>query len=167
MLESYFSLRRRIDRFCASVVARYSDEIRCRRGCVECCQAGLTLTPVEAVSLGQFLGISHDRILLQAGQHPLNIEGRCVFLGESGECRVYEGRPIVCRTHGLPLEYPDEPDVVTCRYNFCLHPPHTSAILNMENVDTALFAVNLEFCRKTGVNPMCRISLDRIAQLLP
>ncbi|MFW5788732.1 MAG: hypothetical protein ACOCW3_02220, partial [Spirochaetota bacterium] len=30
---------------------------------------------------------------------------RCAFLGRSGECTVYEGRPIICRTHGLPLGY--------------------------------------------------------------
>ncbi len=165
MLESYLSLRRRIDRFSASVHARYLDEIHCRRGCFDCCKAGLTLTAVEAVNLGQFLGFSRDRVLLQAGQHPLHLEGYCSFLGEAGQCRVYEERPIVCRTHGLPLAYADEPEIVTCEKNFSVHPPHRSAVLNMENVATALFAVNLEFCRKAGVNPMSRVPIDRIAAL--
>lgn len=166
MLESYFSLRTRIDRFSASVRARYSDEIHCRRGCCDCCQAGLTLTAVEAVSLGQALGVCRERVLLQAGQHPLSTDGRCSFLGTGGVCGVYEGRPIVCRTHGLPLSYPDGPDIVTCEKNFTLQPPHRSAVLSMENVETALFAVNLEFCRKTGVNPMSRVPIDRIAELV-
>jgi len=30
---------------------------------------------------------------------------RCAFLGRAGECTVYEARPIICRTHGLPLAY--------------------------------------------------------------
>jgi len=30
---------------------------------------------------------------------------RCAFLGCEGECTVYEARPLICRTHGLPLAY--------------------------------------------------------------
>jgi Fe-S-cluster containining protein len=35
-------------------------------------------------------------------------EGRCAFLGAEGECRIYEHRPYVCRTQGLPLRWIDE-----------------------------------------------------------
>lgn len=30
---------------------------------------------------------------------------RCAFLGVDGACTVYDHRPVICRTHGLPLSY--------------------------------------------------------------
>ncbi|MFW6313342.1 MAG: hypothetical protein ACOC2N_05605 [Spirochaetota bacterium] len=35
----------------------------------------------------------------------LSAAKRCAFLGRAGECTVYEARPLICRTHGLPLAY--------------------------------------------------------------
>lgn len=34
-------------------------------------------------------------------------EGRCAFLDEADRCRVYEARPYVCRSQGLPLRWID------------------------------------------------------------
>jgi len=30
----------------------------------------------------------------------------CVFLDQEGACKIYPYRPLICRTHGLPLLYP-------------------------------------------------------------
>ena len=106
MLKSYYALRTRIDRFSTSVRARYSDEIVCAPGCAECCQAGLTLVMVEAVVLGLALDIPEERIHLQAGQPPFSEEGSCALLSPDKLCTVYATRPLICRTHGLPLQYP-------------------------------------------------------------
>jgi Fe-S-cluster containining protein len=40
----------------------------------------------------------------------------CAFLGSQGECRVYEARPYVCRTHGLALALQRGP-VSVCSLN--------------------------------------------------
>jgi Fe-S-cluster containining protein len=32
-------------------------------------------------------------------------ESRCALLDGDGACTVYPGRPVICRTHGLPLAY--------------------------------------------------------------
>ena len=32
----------------------------------------------------------------------------CAFLDNEGACRIYEDRPYVCRTQGLPLRWIDE-----------------------------------------------------------
>ncbi|MCP4601006.1 MAG: YkgJ family cysteine cluster protein [Proteobacteria bacterium] len=166
MLQSYNALRTRIDRFAASVRARYSDQMVCRVGCAECCKAGLTMVMIEAVALGKAYGIEEERIHLQAGQPALSEEGRCALLGPDDLCTVYATRPLICLTHGLPLKYPDQEKIVYCEKNFISQIPHKSAVLDIANMETALFAVNLEYCRKTGMNPLARVAIDRLSLLI-
>jgi hypothetical protein len=141
-------------------------QIACRPGCTDCCQGGLTVVVVEAIVIGRALNIAEERILLQAGQPPLHTQGRCTLLGSDELCSIYPARPLICRTHGLPLRYPDTPELSLCEKNFGTSTPHNSAILEMSNVETALFAANLDYCRRNGLNPMARVALDRLASLI-
>ena len=166
MLSSYYALQTRIDRFITSVRARYGEQIICRPQCAECCQAGLTLVMVEAVAIGTAFGAEEERIYLQAGQPPLYEEGKCALLGSDDYCRIYKHRPLICRTHGLPLKYPDNDEIVVCPKNFVSQTPHSSAVLDMANMEASLFAVNLDYCRRAGLNPLARIAIDRLAKLL-
>ncbi len=156
----------RTDRFAASVRARYGEQIVCRAGCAECCEAGLSLVMIEAVALGRAYGIDEERILLQAGQPPFRTEGRCALLSADDLCRVYPTRPLICRTHGLALLYPEEETIRFCKKNFISQSPHRSAVLDVANMETALFAVNLDYCQREGLNPMARVAIDRLAVLL-
>lgn len=126
---------------------------------------GLTLTAVEAVSLGEGLGLDRERVHLQAGQAPLRDFGPCTFLDEARNCRVYAHRPLICRTQGMPLLYQDREGLVVCELNFTSLEPHRTVVVHMENLETALFAVNLAYCRGAGLHPMSRIPMDRLAQL--
>lgn len=165
MLQAYFQLRDRTDRFFESVASRYSDQIVCRPGCSRCCLGGLTVVIVEAVALGVGLGLSPEHIHIQAGQEPLRNDGACAFLDERGHCQVYAHRPLVCRTHGMPLLHPDEEEVSICEFNFGGIAPHSSAVLNTENLNAALFAANIVYCQKEGLDSRSRIALDRLAEL--
>jgi hypothetical protein len=165
MLHAYLQLRERTDRFVKSVTARYQEQIVCRAGCNECCQAGLTVVMVEAIAIGRGLDISDERIFLQAGQKPLFSEGKCAFLDEKGHCSVYINRPLVCRTQGMPLLMAGSDEVSICRFNLIGMAPHRSAVLNTENLESALFAANLDYCQKNGLYPLSRVPLDRLAQL--
>ncbi len=49
----------------------------------------------------------HGKLLSSGRPHP---EGACAFLDDHGGCRVYEDRPYVCRTQGLPLRWTDTDD---------------------------------------------------------
>ncbi|MDJ0764915.1 MAG: YkgJ family cysteine cluster protein [Myxococcota bacterium] len=166
MLTAYFKLRSRIDRLVQSIRARYSEQILCQPTCIDCCQAGLTLVLVEAVAIGSAHGVEPERIHLQAGQSPRFSEGRCSLLDEKSLCAVYNDRPLICRTHGLPLKYSDSNEIRVCEKNFIYQTPHRSAMLNVDNMETALFAVNLEYCRRAGLNPMGRVPIDRLVQLI-
>ena len=76
----------------------HSERLRCGRGCCSCCVDGLTVHEIEANNIQR-----HHRGLLETGiPHQ---EGACAFLNEEGACRIYEHRPYVCRTQGLPLRW--------------------------------------------------------------
>jgi Fe-S-cluster containining protein len=122
---------------------------------------------VEAVVLGLALDIPEERTHLQAGQPPFSENGRCPMVGPDNLCSVYAARPLICRTHGLPLQYPENKEISFCKLNFVSEKPHSSAVLDMTNVETALFVENLDYCRRQGLNPMARVAIDRLASLIP
>jgi Fe-S-cluster containining protein len=62
---------------------------------------GLTVFEVEAENIRRH----HADLLAEGDPHP---EGACAFLDEAGACRIYEHRPYVCRTQGLPLRWIEE-----------------------------------------------------------
>lgn len=165
MWTNYIQLQARVDRFVDSVVSRYSEQISCRAGCNLCCAPGLTVVMVEAVAVGRALGIPQERVFLQAGQPPLSETGSCALLDASGSCSVYADRPLTCRVQGMPLRYPKEDRIDSCELNFVDYEPHPSAVFDMNNLESALFAVNLDFCKHAGMRPMSRVALDRLAEL--
>jgi len=61
----------------------------------------MTVFEVEA----EYILQRHEGLLKSGTPHP---EGACAFLGEFGNCRIYEHRPYVCRTQGLPLRWLEE-----------------------------------------------------------
>lgn len=97
-------LRSKIDAFFARVRARYPADLACAPGCADCCRRDLTVTPVEAAAVARAV-----RALDPASRADLARRARagepCVALSEDGRCAVYEARPIVCRSHGVPIRY--------------------------------------------------------------
>jgi hypothetical protein len=162
---NYLQLRMRVDRFVDSIVGRYHEQIACRAGCNRCCAPGLTVVMVEAVLAGRALGISEERVFLQAGQPPLSEKGACALLDAEGNCAAYAERPITCRVQGLPLKYPGRAELSVCPLNFVGMEPHPTSVFDVENLETALFAANLDFCQRAGLHPMSRVALDRLAEL--
>lgn len=75
--------------------------LHCGLGCCGCCVDDLTVFEVEA----EHIRDHHGLLLLSDSAHP---EGVCAFLDEEGGCRIYEHRPYVCRTQGLPLRWIEE-----------------------------------------------------------
>jgi uncharacterized protein len=77
--------------------------LKCRRGCSQCCVDDLTVFEVEATRIRT----KHAELLATQQPHPL---GMCAFLDAEGACRIYNDRPYVCRTQGLPLRWLEERD---------------------------------------------------------
>jgi uncharacterized protein len=92
-----------VDELVRPLVALHADALSCRAGCAGCCEDGLSVFAIEAARIAR-----HHRDLLDHGVP--HEEGACAFLDERGRCRIYEERPYVCRTQGLPLRWLSETD---------------------------------------------------------
>lgn len=95
------ALHARVDRDAAAIAAQHPERLRCRRGCSDCCIDGLTVFRVEA----ERIRAQHAELLATGTPHA---EGACAFLDGEGGCRIYDARPYVCRTQGLPLRWLEE-----------------------------------------------------------
>jgi hypothetical protein len=102
VIDAVEALHREVDRLVAEILPSFGASLRCRRGCTDCCTDDLTVFEVEAALVRERLPSSAHGTL-----HP---PGRCAFLDDCGACAVYDLRPYVCRTQGLPLRWLDEDD---------------------------------------------------------
>jgi len=90
-----------IDRSVERLVERHAARLNCKRGCCACCVDDLTVFEIEAENIRR----RHSVLLRSQAPHP---SGRCAFLDADGACRIYQDRPYVCRTQGLPLRWLEE-----------------------------------------------------------
>jgi uncharacterized protein len=98
VLPKVVALHRAVDQLVATLEERHRGRLNCRRGCSACCVDELTVFEVEADRIRS----EFPDVLAQEDAGPV---GMCAFLDPSGGCRVYNARPYVCRTQGLPLRW--------------------------------------------------------------
>jgi len=98
LLAELEALHAEVDAAAGALVARRP--VRCGVGCTECCVDDLTIWTIEAARIRR--GAAH--LLAHGEPHP---PLACAFLDPDGACRIYEQRPYVCRTQGLPLRWWD------------------------------------------------------------
>ena len=108
LLGNYKQLITRIDALCRGIETALGAQITCSAGCSSCCTA-ITIFPVEAAALREALdslpGPDAESIRRHVKQ---NTAGeRCPLLSHH-RCLLYTSRPIICRTHGLPIIYTEE-----------------------------------------------------------
>ena len=140
---NYQKLIQKIDHLCNKIESLYREQINCNKGCSNCCISGLSLFPIEADYIKE--KIKHKKI------KPNKTKGACIML-EKGNCQIYEYRPLVCRTQGLPLLYGEE--LSFCELNFknmtggfCFS---SGSLIDMNKVNAVLAAVDLEYLKQTG-----------------
>jgi Fe-S-cluster containining protein len=151
-LNNYRQLIARVDALCSAIAAPLGDQITCSAGCSSCCTS-ITIFPVEAAALREMLKMlpAHraDEILRHVAEHA---EGeRCPLLSHH-HCLLYEARPIICRTHGLPIIYSADGR----RSSDCcpLNLTATASIsgsnaIDLDKLNTLLVAVNTLYLSKT------------------
>lgn len=101
-LTQYTELRSKVDAKFAEIAGRNSKDFACGVGCHSCCLPGLTVNPLEAEAIRRYLDAHPEK-----RSAPSFGKNRCRFLGANGACSIYEARPLVCRSHGAPLQYRD------------------------------------------------------------
>jgi Fe-S-cluster containining protein len=144
----------RIDQNFARIATKYPDSIHCGSGCFQCCAPNLTVSPIEAASIQSY--VKGDAIAAKAlnelKQKPAHGKLHCQLLGADGRCSIYAARPVVCRSHGIPLQYGrnDEATVSrsVCPLNFTesdVVEINHQDVMNMETVNTILATLNHAF----------------------
>lgn len=152
LLANYHQLVERIDTLCAGITASFSDSINCRPGCSACCRH-ITLFPVEAAALAEGL-----HRLKSAGvdiSPPSRTEEHCPLL-KGDRCLAYGDRPIICRTHGLPIltRENDETRIDYCPENFQgITSLPGSGVIDLETVNKLLVAINAQFVKESPGSP--------------
>jgi hypothetical protein len=146
-LANYLLLLSRVDQFCGKIIEKFAEEITCRAGCSGCCRH-LALFPVEAANLFRAVKLLPDEIrLILAGRSQWPEQGSCPLLLDD-RCTVYCDRPVICRTHGMPLlaEVDGVKTVDCCPENFRgAESLPGSAVINLETLNSALAAINVVF----------------------
>lgn len=141
--ETYISVLERADEFFRDVAASQPQSLQCGRGCSLCCygifEIGSGDVPLLAEGLEKLhhkrrtMVIRRAREIVASSAHPdlrdctpaekdaffeRTKATPCPNLNERGECLMYEHRPLVCRTFGLPLRDGDRHIGDICELNF-------------------------------------------------
>jgi len=131
------------DEFFASVTRTQPQNLQCGRGCSLCCyglfEIGSGDVPIVAEGLEKLHPKRRMMIVRRAveivaeSRHPnlrecgpiekeeffeRTASTPCPNLNEAGECLIYESRPLVCRTFGLPLRDGEKYIGDVCELNF-------------------------------------------------
>jgi len=93
-----------LDSHIHSIEEQNKARINCKKGCFSCCKDDLEVFGIEA----EFIRKNQSQFL---ENHTAAPTGACAFLDEEGGCRIYDSRPFVCRTHGVPISYLQEDEM--------------------------------------------------------
>ncbi len=171
-------LRRRVDVHFTAAAERSPTDLTCRPGCTACCHVRIGVFTVEAAPIAQALAeLAVDDPQLRArirdqANDPAHAD-HCALLVD-GRCAVYAQRPLICRSHGLPvaLRDPDAPPETPlrldhCPLNFTANPPPRASILNLEAVNHPLAVLASLWTEATAgrsPSPSERIDLADLAR---
>lgn len=169
IFEKYFELRKKTDANVEKLVALHGSNIVCKPKCASCC-VNLTVFQIEFESIKHEMGKDGFDI----GSVVFDDQATCGFLKDD-LCQIYKYRPIICRTHGIPISFQNDDDpaepyiaVSFCDLNFpdididdddddnyegvCFDDNNT---LNIDELNEELFKIN----QGNNKDPLKRIDL--------
>lgn len=181
-IQPILNLQENCSEFFLKVNEKYKSEMACKSGCAKCCYVSLSVFQTEAYRIIEWV-MSLDptaknnlrNILLQAeqpkGKNTKNIaEKPCVFLRDD-RCAIYDARPTICRTQGLPLQYKvtekeKEVQLVVdhCPLNFpdSEQFPDKNAWLDLDRLNTLQSIAENFFCKNSPKEALDRnLVLDK------
>lgn len=113
---AYSELRKTIDEISQTLSGRHGPYMQCRKGCDLCCM-DYSILPVEFHFILDQLKMEG---LKKSPPESHEKSNSCIFL-TNNTCTIYNHRPVICRTHGLPLLYTNDEyewELSTCELNF-------------------------------------------------
>lgn len=150
ILFDYHNLVFKIDKRSKDLATLYREHLVCRPGCSQCCEVERTVCSIEAhIIEQQLLTLSHEKIKQLKKIHKDDDETCPMLLRK--RCVVYPVRPIICRTHGLPILYreAERSFVDYCRLNFTklpqTHEFEDRHILDVNSYNVELIEIDKSF----------------------
>jgi len=165
MTAAYDQFIQQADQLAARLSSHYAGHLTCRAGCSGCCHHHLSVFVVEAAAVRKAVDAlpQQTRTIIQRQAHEVtkreadNQPVACPLLVEE-RCSIYESRPLICRTQGLPLliEAEDgQPEVDFCPLNFAapdaVDDLDEAHLVPLDDLNLKLALVNLQYCRERGV----------------
>ncbi len=144
-LKNYRQLLTKVDELCGRIEQAFRPHLACRRGCDGCCRH-LSLFRVEGAALTLALAELPEPAAeaIRERARRATSDGPCPLLKDA-ECLLYHARPIICRTHGLPLlGWRDgERFVDYCPKNFQgVRSLPAAAVIDLEKLNVTLSTIN-------------------------
>lgn len=149
-------LHKKTDDFFASVLKEHRSRMRCAPGCSACCHTMPSIFPVEAWIVAETLAASPEPLVrkvlhsLQPHEDKSQVKP-CPLLDRRGWCVVYGARPIICRSHGVPIKVPgrNASDFDVCPLNFSSPEMRrfveTDSVLDLDRLNEILSVVDSLF----------------------
>lgn len=169
-LENYHRLLDKVDQLCKGITTLLGDALTCHVGCSSCCIA-ISVFPVEAAAMIEAAGqLPPDQYqqLKQQLSSPQKDE-TCPLLVD-GCCLLYQSRPIICRTHGLPVLIAEATGrrVDVCPLNCVgIEGVPGEALIDLERLNSLLVSVNVLYLREFGIKLPERVPLTSLGEMLP
>jgi len=164
ILHNYRDFLARVDELCHRIGEEFGAHLACGPGCSGCCRH-LSLSWVEGMAISRALAmLPPDEAGVIRDRARASSPDACPLL-EGDLCLLYDARPVICRTHGLPVLTVDESGerrVDFCPRNFRdVSTLPGSAVIDLDRLNTALAAINALFIADYfhGVPP----STDRLS----
>lgn len=142
--QQYKQLTNTIDELTERLSTQHKNQMLCKKGCDLCCM-DYDVFPIEYEAMKKAL--KNEKVDMQK-----STDGSCIFLKDHA-CQIYEYRPIICRTHGLPLLFmnDDNWELSACELNFTefdvadFTPENT---FPQDKFNSELFMINKSFVKK-------------------
>jgi hypothetical protein len=179
---AYRQLVEQVDRLAARLASRYARHLACRAGCSGCCHHHLSVFPVEADAAREAIEALPPEIRAVVERQAREITRReaddqpvaCPLLVED-RCSIYEARPLICRTQGLPLliqiEGGDgEPEVDFCPLNFtapdAIDDLDEDHLVPLDELNLKLALVNMQHCRQQGIPDQESVERRKMSEII-
>ncbi len=130
-----------VDKLVDSLSNLHQNHMMCKKGCDLCCM-NYRVFPVEYLAMQAAIQENPVETIE-------SVDEACVFLKDHA-CQIYAHRPIICRTHGLPLLYmnDDQWELSACELNFTEFDDEDFSPENtfpQDRFNSELFQINKEF----------------------
>lgn len=157
-LDKYVDLVTEIDVKIEALNKTHKQHMQCKAGCAKCC-LDFDVFPIEFYAIKSKMESDNFQIPVKKPTEEFDEEPEsCLFLKDD-MCQIYQYRPIICRSHGLPLLSMNETgefwELSHCDLNFETMEPdffHDENSLVMDKFNSILFQTNISFIKENKLD---------------